>query len=199
MNSPSSRPLKYTQLIESGLDLFRRFGVRRVTVEEICRHAVVSKMTFYKYFRNKNDLVKTILDDLIQESYRLQDELQQAPVPFTEKVQRIIQFKAERARDLSGEFINDIYRDIPELKEYMGTQMQIGFQRTMAFFNDAQKQGQIRQDIHPSFLLYVTNQIVNWYLDPELQRQYETQEALVTEIVQFYFYGICTDSCTHED
>ena len=38
-----------------------------MTVEEVCREAAVSKMTFYKYFQNKVELVRTIRDNWVEE------------------------------------------------------------------------------------------------------------------------------------
>ena len=55
---------KREQLIRTGKELFWKFGFRRVTVEEICSEAGISKMTFYKYFSNKLDLVKRIMDEI---------------------------------------------------------------------------------------------------------------------------------------
>ncbi len=56
---------KYNQIIETASELFVRFGIKRVTVEEICKTSGVSKMTFYKFFRNKNEVVEKILDEMI--------------------------------------------------------------------------------------------------------------------------------------
>ena len=52
---------KQQQIIETAEELFFRHGIKRVTVEEICQKASVSKMTFYKYFANKNDLAEHII------------------------------------------------------------------------------------------------------------------------------------------
>ncbi len=51
---------KYKDILETGQELFWKFGFRRVTIEEICKEAGISKMTFYKYFSNKMDLAITI-------------------------------------------------------------------------------------------------------------------------------------------
>ena len=47
---------KYDDIMSTGKDLFWKYGIRRVTVEEICEKSNVSKMTFYKYFPNKETL-----------------------------------------------------------------------------------------------------------------------------------------------
>lgn len=44
---------KQRELIETAAQLFFKHGFKRVTVEEICRTAKVSKVTFYRYFAAK--------------------------------------------------------------------------------------------------------------------------------------------------
>ncbi|NQV51449.1 MAG: helix-turn-helix transcriptional regulator, partial [Candidatus Marinimicrobia bacterium] len=46
------RPPKEGDILRTAEKLFMQFGYNRVTVEEICREAKVSKVTFYKYFSN---------------------------------------------------------------------------------------------------------------------------------------------------
>ena len=55
---------KLQQITQTAYDLFWRHGIKRVTIEEICRTSGVSKMTFYKYFDNKNDLAISVLDSI---------------------------------------------------------------------------------------------------------------------------------------
>ena len=61
---------KQNQIISTAQSLFWKYGMRRVSIEEICRDARVSKMTFYKFFKNKVDLVKFILDKIMDESMK---------------------------------------------------------------------------------------------------------------------------------
>jgi AcrR family transcriptional regulator len=44
---------KYLKILAAGRDLFWKHGFKRVTIEEVCREAGASKMTFYKFFENK--------------------------------------------------------------------------------------------------------------------------------------------------
>ena len=47
------RPKKEGDILRTAEDLFMQFGYGKVTVEEICRAAGVSKVTYYKYFKKK--------------------------------------------------------------------------------------------------------------------------------------------------
>ena len=52
---------KRKKILDTAHELFWKHGLKRVSIEEICAVAGVSKMTFYKHFANKTALVKYIL------------------------------------------------------------------------------------------------------------------------------------------
>ncbi|RKY44359.1 MAG: TetR/AcrR family transcriptional regulator, partial [Candidatus Neomarinimicrobiota bacterium] len=47
ISSVSSKK-KIDKIVETGKKLFYRYGIKKVSVEEICKEAGVSKATFYK-------------------------------------------------------------------------------------------------------------------------------------------------------
>jgi len=44
-------------IIQGSHDLFMRFGIKSVTMDDIAKHLAISKKTIYQYFRDKDDLV----------------------------------------------------------------------------------------------------------------------------------------------
>ncbi len=55
---------------KSAKDLFRRFGYKKTSVNEIARKAKVAKATIYKYFESKELVLHAILMDYIQQSIK---------------------------------------------------------------------------------------------------------------------------------
>ncbi|XZG70412.1 TetR/AcrR family transcriptional regulator [Chitinibacteraceae bacterium HSL-7] len=62
-------------LVDAALDLFLHEGLHAVGIERILTHASVSKMTLYKYFKSKDDLIVAVLE---QYHTQILDEMQQA-------------------------------------------------------------------------------------------------------------------------
>lgn len=50
-----------TKILEVSGDLFRKYGIRSVTMADIARHLGISKKTLYIHIENKRDLVQKIL------------------------------------------------------------------------------------------------------------------------------------------
>ena len=52
---------KREQLIEAALDLFNRHGFNATGIDKILAEAGVAKMTLYKHFRSKDELIQAVL------------------------------------------------------------------------------------------------------------------------------------------
>ncbi len=63
-------------------ELFFKHGTKRITIEEICKTANTSKVTFYKYFNNKVDLVKYIRDEMMKEGFDQYDKICELDIPY---------------------------------------------------------------------------------------------------------------------
>jgi AcrR family transcriptional regulator len=186
----SSNP-KRELLLKTGKDLFWKFGFRRVTVEEICKEAGISKMTYYKYFSNKMELVKTIMDDILQSVLKKYEEIMNRNVPYAEKVVALIELKREQITTMSNEFFRDYVQSAdPEMINYFNQLTQENMQRFVDDFARAQKNGDIRKDVKVEFIMYIMNHLVEMTHDDNLLNMYDNPQDLVMEITKFLFYGI---------
>jgi AcrR family transcriptional regulator len=182
---------KQQQILETAEDLFFRFGIKRVTVEEICQKANVSKMTFYKYFANKIDLLKHIAYAGLEKGYKKLNEVEAMPVPFPERLQTMLEYRLEHMAKMSTEFIDEIMQT-----EFYAPIQKAWFQRVMQFLADAQKRGDIRPEIRPEFILAMFHKMNELVDDKHLMSLYPNYVELSREIFNFLYYGILprTDS-----
>ena len=187
----SKHSKKYLQILETSRDLFWRFGIRRVTVEEICEKSAVSKMTFYKYFSNKNDLVKEIIDNIYAEAIKKYRNIMDSEVPYKEKVTRLAMLKLESTNEISHEFLDDFYslRD-DELSRFLHEKVNENLNLMREDFIKAIKAGDIRHDIKPEFLMYLLNHLIEMGKDPSLNSIYPDAQEMIMELMNFFFYGI---------
>lgn len=186
-----SKKTKYEQLIETARKLFWYHGIRKISIEEICRESNVSKMTFYKYFKNRNDLVKVILDILFDEAMHRYNEIMESDIPFPEKVKQQIQLKLEGTTNLSEAFLMDIHQFADkEIVDYFNEKRDITIQMVLKDYLNAQNQGYFRRDIKPEFILFFFNHMYELAENPKLLKLYNSPQSLILELVNFFFYGI---------
>ncbi|MFK7921404.1 MAG: TetR/AcrR family transcriptional regulator [Bacteroidia bacterium] len=182
---------KQAQVLETGRNLFWKHGTKRVSVEEICREAGVSKMTFYRYYPNKNELIKAVIILIIDESMVDYRELMARDISFKAKMEEIVRLKFEGSNTVSEEFAKDIYFVAdPEIKAVYETAAANIMQEVMADYIHAQEQGWIRSDIKPGFISYMMEAMRNQYFDEKLRSMYPNIRDLAVELNHFLFYGL---------
>ena len=190
----NTRPVKsrkYRLIVETARDLFMRYGIKRITVEEICETAGVSKMTFYKHFKNKLDLAIFILNNIFEEGVNRYKRIMDQDVPFSVKAKKIIQLKLESTEDISKEMLKDFYdRSIPEVADLIQKITQENFKLLFDDLTAAQKKGEIRQDINLHFIIFMIGQMQKMATDETLLGLYGSTQAMASEFINFFFYGI---------
>ncbi len=175
----------------TGKALFLKHGFKRVTIEEVCAEAGVSKMTFYKHFSNKMDLVKAIVIKMGEEALDRYKKIMHRNIPFAEKIELQIQMKMEGTAEMSSEFMDDLLVHAePEIMQFMGEQRKYFLGIVHADYVEAQKKGEIRKDVKPEFIIYFLNHLNDMLKDEVLVNMYKDPNELAMELIRFFFYGV---------
>ena len=182
---------KYKDIMSTGKDLFWKYGMKRVTVEEICKEANVSKMTFYKYFGNKYELALAIIKSMVDSALKEFIDLMESDVPFKKKVQGTVSIKMAQTGNISKEFLSDLYAgDYPELQAYIESKTKENLDLLMNYYRKAQERGELRKGVKIEFMMYMLNQMIAMASDEKLTSLYDTGGELVMELTNLFFYGV---------
>ena len=182
---------KREQILKTGKDLFWKYGFKRVTIEEVCKEAGVSKMTYYKFFPNKIELVKILMNDILRVSMDKYKLIMASDIPYPEKVVALIHLKKDQIEHMSSEFFKDyVQSDDPELISYLQQLSGESMQMFTDDFRKAQENGDIRKDLKIEFIMYMMNHLVEMAQNDALINMYDEPQDLVMEITNFLFYGI---------
>ena len=63
------------KILKTSLELFHKFGIKRVTMDDIAKELGMSKKTIYHHFIEKDDLVNTLCDTEMIKHEQIFDEL----------------------------------------------------------------------------------------------------------------------------
>ena len=189
MDKPSSP--KFRKLVQTARDLFFRHGIKRVTVEEICQKAGVSRMMFYRYFRNKDAIATYTLDQLYSDAWSKFDEILAEDISFEEKIRRIAAVKMEMADEYSREFLNELMADEDsECGKFLIQKRKESYEFTRKIYTDAQERGDIRKDIKIDFIMFVMEHLAEIIQDERVQSMYPDMSQLEHEMFALLFYGM---------
>jgi len=182
---------KMVHLVETAKELFFRYGIKRVSIEEICRASGVSKMTFYRYFPNKAAIAKYVLESIYGEGKERINNILAMDLPFEERLKKVLVTKMEYTEKYSREFIKDLMTGTdPELKEYIEEETKNSLNELRKIFLEAQKNGEIRSDIKVDFIIYMMNIMREVFKDENLQKLYPDVASLMKDAFNFFYYGV---------
>lgn len=155
-----------------------------MTVEEICRTAGIAKMTFYKYFNNKIDLIRTIKADLMEEGFSKFDEISALKIPYPEKIQRMTTWKVEFFARIGVEFI----QELGSIDDFLD-EVKRRFLKNVAA---AQDEGEIRKDIDPALLWLVVDKLNELTRDGSWRKVCDDYGRYQEQMRNLLFFGLLT-------
>ena len=182
---------KYEDILKAARELFWKHGFRRISVEEICVNAKVSKMTFYKFFPNKLELARCVFDVEAYKGVLEFRSLINEDISPAEKIHRMLMMKQKGTMEVSQEFIADFYNN-PELglRDYIEETSKRLWTEMVEDFRKGQMSGIFRDDVKPELILYMSQKMMELINDPNMLKLFSNPQELIMELSNFFMYGI---------
>ena len=174
-------------------ELFYQQGWKLTSVAEICRVAGVSRVTFYKYFPTKQDLVKSIFEERKNNIRQEFDRLLATKADLATVSQQILTMQQESMATLySAAVLHDLNHDQDETLQAFFRQMaQEKYHYMNYFFSTIQKRKSLRNDF-PVILIDVLIQKMDEMIHSSvLQQHYAGKEQqLFKDVLQLFLHGL---------
>jgi len=184
----------YQNIVEQAKKLFLKHGIYRVTVQEICKVAGVSKMTFYRMFKNKEDVAEKVLLEIYENSIQSYRDIMRQDISFAKRLEQMIELKKTTSTDFSEEFIKDVFNlKESNLKFHIEEYHQKITNELLNDLKTAQKDGWIRKDLKLTFVLYMLNDIHEKMRDERFLAMYSNIQEAGMELTKFVFSGIMSN------
>lgn len=183
------------KILQKAEELFLRYGLKSVTMDDLARQLSVSKKTLYQFVTNKADLVEQIFHMHIAEEKALMGEVRSNSGDAVEEMIQLARYAIQQLRKLSPTLVYDLqkyYQDIWQLIQnlhsvHVQSLIKENIERGM-------QQGVYRSDLNVDIIakIYVlsTLAIVNEQTFP--QKQYN-KEVLFTEFIKYHIQGIASE------
>jgi len=101
------------RILSGSENLFKRFGVRSVSMDDIARDLGMSKKTLYQYFKNKADIVNGVIRcHIVEEEQKHTEIRQQAENPIVE-IMLLLKWIGESFEEIPASMVYDIQKYYP--------------------------------------------------------------------------------------
>ena len=175
-------------------NMFFRYGIKSVTMDDISRHLGISKKTLYQFVENKKDLIQQVFQKVIVEEKQAMRQIVTESKDAIEEIVAIAEYVTQQLRQVSPQTLYDLqkyYRKSWQMMEALHSQHTLGIIK--ANINRGISEGVYRQDINADIIakLYVgkNSLLVDEDLFP--LKEYST-EQLFLQHIRYHIYGIAS-------
>ena len=183
---------KQFEIVEKSAQVFLKFGVRAVTMDDLARELGMSKKTIYKFFSDKDALIRAIIEFKTQGDREIcQIAFEQAENAIDEMI-RISEFMSEMLQDVHSSVFFDLqkyHRDAWQIMEdhkntFVRNQIKHNIQRGI-------KEGVYREnsdsDILSKAYVLTMGTLFDGYTFPSSEYKFTT---VFNQIIRFQIRGL---------
>jgi AcrR family transcriptional regulator len=180
-----------TKILEAAKELFFKHGFKRISIEDICNHAEVSRRTFYVYYENKTDLLIKLFEYIYEADLKNIRAISDSNLPFSKKLIQITNYHISQFEQMTPELLADIHDPcFEEIRAQHDSKKECWQAWTRNFFATAQQGGEIRADLDIEFLQRFMNFAISSFRNEEIRKRYPDTILLMRKVADMLFYGI---------
>ncbi len=191
----SEEQLLKERIISFAFDRFRTEGFAKVSVDDIAASLVISKKTFYKVFKSKEDLVVQIMNRHLGEVSTTVERIVSGNQSFVAKLGALLSYLGTIPGRVGIALLQDVQRHMPYLWKRIE---QFRSERVTSLFghliDQGMAEGYIRHDLNKRIFLLSYMAAIQQIVQPSVlaNESFSAQEA-ISSILELFFKGALTD------
>lgn len=186
---PAKRPRtndKRQRIVAAAVQAFSRQGYFRTRISDIAKAADVADGTVYLYFKNKEDILSTMFEDLMSEFLELGREELDGIDGAPARLRRVVELHLEnlgRNPDLATIFQIELRHSSRFMEIYSRSYLRDYFQMVSDILEAGQAEGTIRKDLDTWFATkcifgIVDEAATNWVLSEKNYRLHTVADSI---------------------
>lgn len=177
-------------------DLFLKYGLRSVSMDDISNKLGMSKKTLYNYFDNKRDLVNNVILNFITREKEFTNDILDKSLDSIDEVLSIARHILEFLRKVKPTALYDLQKYYPNSWELIQTLHMSHIEETIKNnINKGIKEGLYRKNLDATIIskLYVAKTMI---LNDESFFPYTqfNKESVFIEFIKYHLHGIVSQA-----
>ncbi len=168
------------------LDLFCRYGIKSVSMDEIASSLGMSKRTIYENFKDKEEILLSVLSQMKAEKRELFESLVKEDSNVVEIFIAIIEIH-QNTPMCSGRFFDDINKYYPKAGRLIQEDNEKNNSELRAFLQKGIEQGYIRGDLNVDATAFLVEESSFTYIRASFldEPRFSYQELFYTMMINF--------------
>jgi AcrR family transcriptional regulator len=183
------------KILQGAEDLFVKYGIRSISMDDIARHLSVSKKTLYQHFVDKDELVTMVVQSHLNDQKKIYDQIEEQSENSIDELHRIGDCLRRHAQESNPTLLFDIQKFHPKAwsvwVEYKNNVIRCSILRNI---EQGVKDGHFRADIKPEILSsYRLASIEVIHSDVIFPKDKFNLAEVHSQIFEHFVYGLCTE------
>ncbi len=182
------------KIIKGAEELFFRFGVRSVTMDDIAKHLGMSKKTIYQCYKDKDEMVFKLMQVQVQQHEEVFGGIRKNAANVIEEIFEIMKEISSYLSRVNPLLMYELQKYYPKAWSlFKGLKENFIQKMVENSINNGKEQGIVREDINTKILSRLRMEEVEMAFNPLIYpsdkfNHVEVQIALT----EHFLYGICT-------
>lgn len=182
---------KKATILQAASELFDKYGFDKVTVTEIAERAHVSKVSIYNFFESKDNLRRTLIKGILDESLRETKALVEKECNFIDKMGEYLGNRITYATRYNLEFFFDSVESDPVLRQYLDDFNVENKRLISSLIKEGKKIGYFSPDISDTAIEIYIDIFYSYFLrNRKINPSLESNPRLAEEINQLFLDGL---------
>lgn len=182
------------RILAGAEELFSRFGIKNVTMDEIARHLGMSKKTIYLHYIDKNKLVRAVVNQMIQAHDVQCKEFESKSENAIDEIFLIMNYMNAIFSQLNPNLFFDMQRYHPEAwKYFIKFKEDVILEQVVSNLEKGRKEELYRKDFSIKILARLRIEEIEMAMSPQYfpPNKYNLQEVQI-QLLDHFLHGICT-------
>ena len=183
---------KKESIRRAALELFKVYGFKKVSINDIAGKAGVSQVTIYNHFGSKEGLVHDVVKVQLLNMLDKYRAILSGEGPFLEKLETIIFDKTKVMSQFQGEYVQTIMTGDPEIQQFVESLWQREVNQLMVhFYEEGKRQGYINPEVsQEAILVYYQILRKGIFASSDLLANTEDSTKLMHDLMSLVVYGL---------
>lgn len=182
------------KILKGAEELFFKYGIKNITMDEIARHLGMSKKTLYQYFKDKDEMVHSLILDKIEEDKCIFGKTHKESENIVVEAFAIMKNIREIMGHVNPILFYELAKFYPKtwekFNEFKRDFIRINLEESLRM---GQAQGFVRSDININILSTMRLESIDMSFNTQIfpTDKYNLVEVHVA-LTEHFLYGICT-------
>ena len=179
---------------EKADELFRRYGVKSVTMDEIASQLGVSKKTIYHSFKDKNELVDGVVEEMLEYNKFCCNTSREKASNAIQEVYLGMESLQEMLDNMNPSILFDIERGHPKtFKKFREFKNNFLFEIMKSNIERGIKEGLYREDINAEILCKLRIELIMLAFNEEIFPKHQYSLVYIQQqIIEYCLYAMAT-------